>query len=175
MRDLNNSHKMKMRILISLIILLLPICLSFSQDKTRTEFRRERQLEIQKKTEAIINSKEFIFVPRTVLAPVMRRPVNISLSEYHIKFQPDLIDSYMPFYGSADFVVGYSSDSGLIFSGKPDKFTIEKKKNFFLVNVVVKGVTDEFTISLSIVPDRGASLSISSNNRSTISYQGVIN
>lgn len=145
----------------------------FSQDKTRREIKEERKLEKQKLIEAMVNAREFVFVPRTVL-PSGMRPINLSLSQNSIKFHPDLIDSYMPFFGRAYGGIGYGTDTGLSFRGKPEKFTTEKKGKIYQISIVVKGETDIFTLFLSVGVEGYASLSISSNNRSSISYEGEI-
>lgn len=80
----------------------------------------------------------------------------------------------MPFFGRAYSAVGYGNDTGLTFKEKPEKFEIEKGRKTFQVNVVVKGGNDIFRLFLTVGFEGSASLSISSDNRSMISYQGVI-
>lgn len=164
---------MKARVTILILILSIVMTTGISQDKTRSELKEERKLEKQKQIEAMVNSKNFVFVAQTVL-PSGMEAVNLSLNQSYIKFQPDLIDSYMPFFGRAYSGVGYGTDTGLHFKGIPEKFTIEKKGKTFQINVVVKGETDIFSLSLSVGFEGSTLLSISSNNRSTISYQGEI-
>jgi hypothetical protein len=50
---------------------------------------------------------------------------------------------------------------------------VKEKKNY-QVDAVVNGTTDKYRLSLSVGFEGSASLSITSNNRSTISYQGEI-
>jgi hypothetical protein len=100
--------------------------------------------------------------------------VDLSINQYYVKFLPDLIDSYMPFFGRAYSIAGYGTDAGLKFKGQPEIYTIEKKEKVFQIEVVVKGETDRFSLFLSVGIEGSASLSISSNDRSTISYQGEI-
>ena len=144
----------------------------FSQDKTMGEMKEERKLEKQKQIEAIVNAKEFVFVPRTAM-PSGMKPVNLSVNQNYIKFQPNFIDSYMPFFGRA-YSGGYGTDTGLNFKGQPKIFTVEKKEKAFWITIVVRGETDNFRLFLSVGFEGSASLSISSNNRDTISYQGEI-
>lgn len=165
--------KMKLRFFILFLILLMPIASLYSQDNTNRGTKEERRLEKQIQVDEMINAKEFVFVPRTAL-PTGMSVVNLSLDQNSIKFHSDFIDSYMPFFGRAYRVDGYGTDPGLHFSGKPDKFTIEKKGKLYQINVVVKGDNDIFTLFLSAGVDGFASLSVSSNNRSTISFEGVL-
>lgn len=145
----------------------------YSQGKTNKDTKEERRLEKQKQVDKMINAKEFTFVPRIAL-PTGMSVVNLSPNQNSIKFQPDFIDSFMPFFGRAYRVEGYGRDTGLQFSGKPDKFTIEKKGKMYQINVVVKDVNDMFSLFLSVGVDGFASLSVSSNNRSPISFEGEI-
>jgi hypothetical protein len=145
----------------------------YSQDKTIKATKEERRLERQKQVDEMINAREFVFVPRTAI-PTGMSVVNLSLNQNSIKFLPDFIDSYLPFYGRAYRIEGYGTDSGLRFSGKPDKFTIKKKGKLYQINVVVKGDTDVFSLFLSVGVDGFASLSVSSINRSQISFNGEI-
>jgi hypothetical protein len=164
---------MKLRFFILFIILLLSTPYIYSQDRNNKGTKEERRLEKQKQVDKMINDKEFVFVPRTAL-PAGMSVVNLSPNQNSIKFHPDFIDSFMPFFGRAYNVEGYGRDTGLQFSGKPDKFTIEKKGKMYQINVVVKEVNDMFSLFLSVGVDGFASLSVSSNNRSPISFEGEI-
>ena len=164
---------MKTGISLLVIILSMAITTGFSQDKTRKELKEQKKLEKQKQIEAMVIAKEFVFVPRIAL-PSGMGPVNISQNQNYVKFQPDFIDSYMPFFGNAYGGVAYGTDKGLKFNGKPEVFTIEKNKKAFQIEAVVKGETDNFRLSLTVGFEGNATLIIYSNNRSTISYNGEI-
>lgn len=80
----------------------------------------------------------------------------------------------MPFYGRAHRGIRYGGDEGLKFTGVPENFTLSKAKKNYLHNATVKGEKDPFRISLLVGFEGSATLSITSNNRSTISYTGEI-
>jgi hypothetical protein len=164
---------MKSRYYLVVLLLSLVITTGFSHGKTTGEKKDEKKLEKQSQLEMMINAREFVFVPRTAL-PSGMKPVILTRNLYGIKFEPYFIDSYLPFFGRAYSAVGYGNDTGLSFKGKPEKFEIEKKRKTFQVTAVVKGGTDIFRLFLTVGFGGSASLSISSDNRSTISYQGEI-
>jgi hypothetical protein len=164
---------MNTKFLISMLFLLLFITNGFSQEKTKKELKEEKKIEKQRQTEAMINDTNFVFKARTAL-PTGMRSVNLTSNPNYVKFTPDLIDSYMPYFGRAYSGVGYGSDAGLKFTGKPEEFTIEKKAKAFQIDAVVSSTTDKFNILLSVGFEGSASLIITSNSRSTISYQGEI-
>ena len=164
---------MKTRFSASLLILTLVISNGFSQEKTKKELKEEKKIEKQKQIETMVNDTDFVFVARTAL-PTGMRSVNLATNPNYVKFKPDLIDSYMPYFGRAYSSVGYGNDTGLKFTGKPEEFKITKTKKAFQINTVVSSPSDKFSLSLSVGFEGSSSLTITSNNRSTISYQGEI-
>ena len=159
---------------IFLVLLLSFIVTScFAQEKTRKELREARKIEKQKQTEILVNSKEFVFVARNA-SPQGFRNIDLTANPNYLKFQPDFIKSEMPFFGRAYTGIAYRGDSGLHFEGKPQEYTINKKKKAYQIKAVVKGQNDVYTMYLSVFFDGSATLSINSNNRSTISYIGEI-
>lgn len=143
-----------------------------AQEKSKKQLKEEAKKEKEKQTALLVNSKEFIFEVNRV-RPLSGRTVEVSGEGYYVKFHTDTIDSNLPFFGRG-FSIGYGGDSGLIFKGKPEKFTIEKTKKAYIVKTEVKGERDYFSFLLSVYFDGGVYLSVNSNNRSSISYDGRI-
>ena len=164
---------MKPRIFLIVLFLSIAVIKGFSQEKNRKELKQERKLEKQKQTEAMIDARQFVFIARTAL-PSEMGSMDLTTNPNYIKFQPDLIDSYMPFFGRAYSGVGYGIDRGLKFKGKPDIFKVEKKAETYQIDVVVKDESDTFSLYLTVSTEGTASLSITCNNRSSISYFGAI-
>jgi len=145
----------------------------YSQEKTKKELKEEKKLEKQKQIEEMINAKDFVFVGRTAY-PTGMRSVNLTTNPNYMKFQPEMIVSEMPFFGTAYSGIGYGNDTGVKFKGKPDEFKVEKKDKKFEINAVVKSSNDNFRISLTIATEGSGTLVITSNSRSSISYHGEI-
>jgi hypothetical protein len=164
---------MKTKISLLLVLMSLIMATGYSQEKTKKEIKAEKKLELQKQVEAMVNAKEFVFVARTAL-PSGMRSVNLATNPNYVKYHPELIESEMPFFGRAYSGVGYGSDTGLRFKGKPAEYTIVKNKKNFQIDATVEGTSDRFRLSLLVGFEGGSSLSITSNSRSTISYQGEI-
>jgi hypothetical protein len=159
----------------SVIIVLFALLTinTFAQDKSSKQTKEDKKIEKQKQVESMINARTFEFVARTAL-PTGYKSVNLTTSTNYVKYQPELIESYMPFFGRAFSGVGYGSDDGLKFNGKPETFTITKGKKNYQVEATVKGERDTFRLSLTVSFQGSSSLTITSNNRSTISYSGEI-
>ena len=164
---------MKTKNIFLVLLLSLVVTMSFAQEKTRKQLREASKIEKQKQTEILVNSKEFIFVARNA-SPQGFSSVDLTTNPNYIKFQPDFIKSEMPFFGTAYSGVAYHGDGGLNFEGKPLEYTFKKEKKTYQIKAVVKGQYDVYTMYLSVFYDGSASLSINSNNRSTISYNGEI-
>lgn len=163
-----------MKTIISTIVLISLLMTNlFSQEKTKKEIKEEEKLQKQMQIEALINGKDFVFIARYAL-PMGAKQVDLTSNPNYVKFHPDLMDGYMPFFGTATSGIGLSGDNTIKFKIKPEVFNIEKKKKSFEIEAKVKGENDIYRLSLSVMFEGSASLSIISNNRSTISYQGEI-
>jgi hypothetical protein len=164
---------MKTKNIFLVLLLSLFVTMNFAQEKTRKQLKEARKIEKQKQTYILANSREFVFVARNA-SPQGFRNIDLTSNPNYIKFQPDFIKSEMPFFGRAYSGVAYRGDGGLNFEGKPQEYTIKKEKKSYLIKAIVKGQYDVYTMYLSVFFDSSASLSINSNNRSTISYNGEI-
>jgi hypothetical protein len=164
---------MKTKVFTLVVFFALIVAPGISQEKTKKELKEERKLEKMNLVEALVNAREFVFVARTA-NPMGYKSVNLTTNPNFVKYHPDLIESEMPYFGTAYSAVGYSGDTGLKFKGKPEEYTVVKKKNGFQIDATVKGESDNFRLSLMVGFEGSSSLSITSNNRSTISYNGEI-
>jgi hypothetical protein len=163
---------MKRRIYFIIPFCLLAICLTAQEPVKKS--KQELKLEKQKETEDMLMNKTFVFVARSAF-PSAGRQTSITSGASTVKFQPELITSDLPFFGTAYSGVGYGGQGGMKFEGKPEKFTVEKtKKSGYEITAVVKTTEDSYNIILTAGSDGYASLSIHSNNRSSMSYSGVI-
>jgi hypothetical protein len=164
---------MKTKISFLMVLMFLILTSAFSQEKSKKEIKEEEKLQKQMQIETLVNSKEFVFVARYAI-PSGGRQVNLTSNPNYVKFHPELLDGYMPYFGKAYSGIGYGGDSGIKFKDKPETFTVEKKKKNFQIDAEVKGENDTYRLSLSVTFEGSTSLSIISNNRSFISYQGEI-
>lgn len=164
------------------ISLFLFICLSFtavnSQEKSKKELRKELKAKQKQEkidaTKALVDSKAFVFKANMVL-PSGMRSVNVNAEGYEVSFQPDIIESYLPYFGRATSAIAYSnSDGGIKFKEKPEKFNIESAKKGYELTAVVKDDFDTYDLFLSIGLEGNASLKVNSSKRSFISYNGNI-
>ena len=164
---------MKSKKTILVVLLLLVVSFGFGQEKTRKQLIKERKIEKVRQTTILIDSKEFVFVGKKAF-PLGYGNIDLTTNPNYIEFKPDFIRSEMPFFGRGYSCIGYGGYSGLKFEGKPSEFTIVKGKKSYEIKATIKGEQDVFTIFMSVFFEGSATLTISSNNRSTISYNGEI-
>lgn len=146
----------------------------FSQEKRGKVEREKRRYEKAHQIDSLMKAKTFVFIASRAL-PQGGGTVDLTTNSNSIKFQPGKIECYMPFFGRA-YHIGYGGDGGIKFEGAPLKYTIESRKRGteFEVNAGVSVTQDSFQLSLSVNNNGSATLTISSNQRSTISYFGEI-
>lgn len=166
---------MKNKFTICILLFTLIINSGFSQEKSKKELRKEQKekekIEKEKQTEALIEAKTFVFVAKRAL-PSGARTIDLTGDNYSVTFQPDMIESIMPFFGRAFSGVGFGNDNGMRFKGEPKTFTINKVKKNYSIEAVVSDNNETYNLTLTVSFQGSASLFITSNNRSSISYQG---
>ncbi len=144
----------------------------YSQGKSKKEIREEKKVAQQRLIEELINSKTFVFVATRVV-PSKGRSIDLSTNSNFVKFAPEQIEGDMPFFGRS-FSGGTGDNAGIVFNEKPEMYTIDKKSKNFQVKAKVKGKSDQYQLSMVIGFGGSASLMISSNKKSTITYYGEI-
>lgn len=164
---------MKAKISLLAVILALIVTSGFAQEKSKKQIKEEKKIEKQKQVEGLINAKEFVFVARQAM-PTGYKTVNLTTNPNYVKYHPELIESYMPYFGRAYSGVGYGGESGLHFEGKAEEYTFTKGKKNYQVDATVKDEKDTYRLSLTVGFEGSATLMITSNNRSAISYSGEI-
>jgi hypothetical protein len=145
----------------------------FAQEMSKKALKEKEQDEKRKATLTLIESKTFTFEGQTAITD-RGRSINLMGNPNYFKIMPDIIESSMPFFGRVTGAASYGDNGGLDFKGKPKNLVIEKAKNKYKLNVEVKASPDSYRIYMEIGLEGGATLSISSNNRSTMTYYGEI-
>jgi len=165
---------MKTKKVIFISFLFFNFLIGFGQEKTRREMREERKLEKQKEIEMMVNSKEFVFEAQNA-TPQNFRKIDLTTNPNFIKFKPDFIKSEMPYFGRVYGGIDYGgSNIGLQFEGVPKEFSVRKAKKVYQIKVTVKTVKESYIIMLDVSSQGNSSLTISSINRSPITYFGKI-
>jgi hypothetical protein len=168
---------MKNKVSVCILLFALILNAGFSQEKSKRELRKEQKekekIEKEKQTEALIDAKSFMFTAKRAL-PTGARSIDLTGDNYSVTFQTDLIESILPFFGRAFAGAGYGNDNGMRFKGEPKTFTVNKAKKNYEIEAVVSDNNETYNLTLTVSFQGSASLFITSNNRSAISYQGQL-
>jgi hypothetical protein len=135
-------------------------------EKERKRVAREDDVSV------LVESKIFEFRANRAI-PSGYKSVDLTTNPNFVAFSPDFIVSEMPFFGRA-YSASYGGEAGLKFEGKPEKYTVERKKKSYEIEAKVRSTKDFYTINLSVSFNGSSSMSVSCNNRTTISYNGEI-
>ena len=146
----------------------------YGQVNSRKEQREKNRIEKQHQIDTLIKSRVFVFVASRAL-PQGGNTIDLTTNSNFLKFRPDKIESYLPFFGRA-YSIDYGGDGGIKFEGKPQEYKVVTKKEGkgFEINVTVSVTRDNYKLLLIVGPDGNAFLTINSNQRSTISYNGNV-
>jgi len=159
---------------ISIMFLIFSV-VSFSvsaQEKTKKELKEEKELKKQNEIQALLDSKNFVFEAQKV-TPQGGRLIQLDYNTYFLNFNTEKTTCDLPFFGRG-FNVAYNGDGGIKFEGKPENIKIETKKKNTILKATVRGASDVYDLTFSIFYNGNTTLSVSSNNRGPISYDGVI-
>ncbi|MEP6931912.1 MAG: DUF4251 domain-containing protein [Flavobacterium sp.] len=164
---------MSMKISFLIVLFSFLIFQGFAQEKTKKELKAQRELQKQKEIESLINSRNFVFDAEKA-NPLGYRMMILDYNTYTIKVDEANVVSDLPYFGRGYNIPYGSSDGGMKFEGKPENITIEKVKKRYIIKMIVKGKNDVYNLLFSVFSDGGTSVSITSNNRASISYDGNI-
>ncbi|MEI6137853.1 MAG: DUF4251 domain-containing protein [Mariniphaga sp.] len=165
---------MKSRIVLLILLLMMVIQPGYGQNTSKKALRLKAKIVKDHYIDSLINTKTFEFVANRAL-PQGWESVDLTTNHNFLKFDPELIESYMPYFGRA-YSVDYGGDGGIKFGAKPLEYNIAKAKNGkgYEVNVTVSDIKDVYKLSLFVSPDGNATLNINCNQKSSISYMGEV-
>jgi len=165
---------MELKKIIVCVFMMSFFACGFAQQTHKKVQREKNRIEKQHQIEKLINSREFVFIATRAL-PQGGSTIDLTTNSNSVKFHPEKIESYMPFFGRA-YNIEYGGDGGIKFAGKPKEYNVMARKGGkgFEVNVTVAVTRDNYQLTLFVSPEGSATLTINSNERSTISYYGDI-
>ena len=101
--------------------------------------------------------------------------INLSGEGYELKVTPDSIVAYLPYYGRSYSAPTNPSDGGIKFTSKKFDYKSTKgKKGSWNIDLDIKDASESYRLNLNISENGYASLSVNSNNKQSISYQGYV-
>lgn len=154
------------------LIICLFLALIAGTTSVSAQNKKEKKEEIARQVKEAINSNHYIIEVDRMLP--MGGESRTLTSEYSVEIRNDSVISYLPYFGKA-YNIPYGGGKGLIFKDALAEYMAEyHKKGKAEIKFTVRTDEDRFTYRITIFPNASASISVNSNNRQPISYQGEL-
>ncbi len=164
---------MKHFILIAILLFSITATQAQEEKVSRKERKATEKEEARKRTENLIESKNWMFEARHMLPS--RGPSRPLTTYYGVIFKDNELESFLPFFGRAYRADYGSMKSPLDFTSEVDSYSIEKwKKGGWIIKISLRNKIDVLNYVFTIGDNGTASLDLSSTDREHISYQGEI-
>lgn len=141
-------------------------------------------------TKRIVESKNFTFVASTAMPMnsaeinniLSRMPganggasINLTGANYDVRITPDSVIAYLPYYGRAFSAPIGRDDNGFKFTSTKFSFeNIVRKKGGWQITINPKDTKEGVRMNFTISTNGYATLSVSSNNKQSITYNGYL-
>ena len=127
----------------------------------------------QASVKEMVETKQFVFQAQS-LTP-LKGSMRTLAPGYTMKVSPDTIICDLPYVGRA-FQASYgSSDGGMKFHAGEYDYTVKEKKKGWTINITPKKVSGSPRVIVSVFDNGNARVVITSTDRESITYNGVIN
>jgi len=173
----NNRNMNKLKTLCAIAFTFLSVIAMAQTDKATTA--------------KIVEAKTYTFVARSAtplnvqdISAVMSRipgnvqgggTINLNENYYDVKVTPDSIVAFLPYYGRAFSAPIGQNEGGVKFNSKKFDYKGTKgKKRGWNILIETKDAKENFRLALNIGDEGYATLSLSSNAKQSITYQGYL-
>ncbi len=141
-------------------------------------------------TEKMITTKHFTFLATSAtpmnaqdISKIMGKMqggmasslINLAGDGYEVKITADSVVAFLPYYGRSYSAPMNPGDGGLKFTSKNfDYKTKKEKKGNWSVDLIIKDANENYRLNFMISENGNSSLTINSNNKQSITYQGQL-
>lgn len=143
--------------------------------QTKKEAKETKKQQEYEAAKELINSKQYEFTGDWATSNSGKR-INLISNPTYIKIDNSSADGYLPFFGRAFSGAGYGSDGAIEFKDPLENYKVEIDDNKQIVNIKfnAKGDKDKYDVTMRVFGSGSATITINSNNRSTMTYSGKI-
>ncbi|WP_461445024.1 DUF4251 domain-containing protein [Maribacter sp.] len=123
----------------------------------------------------MIESKMYKFEVHRV-NPVQSSPIVLRGDGYHLTLAKDSLDTYLSYFGVRYARGGIGESGGIEMKGHLEEYEVEydEERHRITVKFIGRNRSERFDMTFSIFKNGNSSLSVSSMERSTISYSGKV-
>ena len=93
-----------------------------------------------------------------------------------LKVKGDSVMANLPYYGERRFGGGYGSNTGIEFEGIPKNYTedYDTDKQQYNISFLMDKKMENYNVNIFVFPNKTATVTVTSNQRNTIRYQGHV-
>lgn len=147
--------------------------LNFADAQTTRAQKKQAKIEAVKK---MVDSRNYVFMAQFA-NPLGWRTINLNYN-YNVVVSKDSVDSYLPYYGRA-YVAPYNptdpAETGIQFKSKAFDYQQQTDKNGSReITIIPSDVKETRKFIFNISAEGYATLSVTSNNRQSISFTGYL-
>ena len=157
-------------------ILLLGLFINVSA--TAQSKKEQKQAEAEKEFEelkSLIESREFEFQANWA-TPTTGRRKNLGSNANFLRFKKDSVSIYLPYFGSSSSgAATLTGDGGIVCNGPVDKYkmSVNEKKKRISIRFDASDKNDTFQFNMTVSKGGTTLISVNSNYRSNINYDGI--
>jgi hypothetical protein len=158
-----------------LVILLMFTLFSFQPVDAQNSRRERRNIREKEKAEEInklTEGRDLRFLAQFA-HPMTGGSIHLT-SEYTLDVVGDSLSAWLPYFGRAYSIEYGGRDGGIKFNASPEQIAWETEKQGKRVIMEVKTAGDVYRLNLQITPAGYATLDVSSVNRQSIRFSGIV-
>jgi hypothetical protein len=160
----------------NLVLMLLAFLISFTiSGQSQKEQKKEKALQEYQEMKALIESGEFDFQADWATTTQGRR-ISLTSNANFLKFSKDSLNIYLPYFGSSSSGgAAMTTDGGIVYSGPKSKFktSFNDKKQKIIIDFSASDKNDTYEFNMSIFRGGNTLITVNSNFRTTIKYDGL--
>lgn len=163
-------------LILTLVIIVIAVPMMGQTKSEKKKIKKEQNLKDYAATKELIDSGNFQFIAEWARTQKGRR-INLISNPNYLKINTMEADIHLPYYGVVHTPsAGFSSEGGIVVKDvvKNFKIDVKDKKQKITVRFDGKGKNDQYEFILFIYQNKSATLSVNSNSRSSINYDGKI-
>jgi len=167
--------KISYRFLINIIV-CIGLLSVFSDVQAQSETREQKKQDKLNAVKKMVNNQNYVFIAERA-NPLGWRTINLNY-DYSVVVSKDSVDCYLPYFGRAYVAPMNPNDpkeTGIVFKSKNfDYDNVKTKRGIWEITVVPHDVKETRKFVLSISESGYGTLSVTSENRQSISFDGYI-
>lgn len=164
-----------LKIIVCLVLVLIAFKGSTQTNETAIKDMVDAKRFIFSATSAMPTNSSEINQILGKMSPGSAGTITLSGSAYDVQVYPDSLAVHLPYYGRSYSANMSHDDGGFKFSTKEFSYkNTKRRKGGWDITIIPKDTKENPRLNLTIFTNGNATLNITSNNKQSISYNGVL-